>query len=191
MVNVLPDPDLWCNRRRAALILDISPRHFDESIRPRMQENGIRGDRRDLKFYIPAVVQALVDYRVEKARPPADEDEALLMGGGSDSPNLERLRAATADIKERQRDEMDRQLVRVDDVVDALSPAVSIFRNAGERARRQFGNEVGEFYNETAEEVCAEFDRVVGELSGVKPKPSNPKKPPARKASKRSDSVSV
>jgi hypothetical protein len=186
MLKLMPDRDLWCSRRRAAVILDVSPRHFDEAIRPRLPDQAIAGAGRDLRFYVPALVQTIVGYRVEQAKPPADEEEALLMGGGSDSPSLERLRAATADIKERQRDEMDRQLVKVDDVVDALAPAVSIFRSAGERARRQFGNEVGDFYNETAEDVCAEFDRVRANLNGtVKRQPERHQKATARQNAKR------
>src|SRR4051794_15799381 len=93
---------LWFTRAQCAALLGITARHFDESIRPKLAAEAVRGDRRALRFHAAGVVyagttaktakleQQLVDARM------AGEDPLLWAAASGDSASLERLRMAKA-----------------------------------------------------------------------------------------------
>lgn len=153
----------WEPRVRAAELIGLSARQFDEAIRPRLDSDAVRGSAKTLRFSAPAVVAALVKYRLDLARPavPLDSDEALLMGAGGDSPALERLRMAKAQLAERDLAERDGELVERARVLEAVGPAVAGMRGAGERLAKDHGNEAAAIYNEAVDDFAAAITRAL------------------------------
>lgn len=152
--------DLWLTRQQAAVLCGLSARQFDDAIRPRLPAGGERGTGQKLRISGPAVVAALVAYRVEQAKPAPTDDDPLLAAGG-DSPNLERYRLAKAQLAERDLAERDRTLVRRQVIIDALRPAATGMRAAGDRLIKAFGNEAGQIFNEAVDDFEAAVTQTI------------------------------
>jgi hypothetical protein len=61
-------PDhFWFTRHQAAELLRLSPRQFDEAIRPRLPDDAVDGTGAGLRFYAPQVVQTFTWYRLERS----------------------------------------------------------------------------------------------------------------------------
>lgn len=155
---------LWLPRVQAAAVANLSPQQFDEAIRPRLPAEAKRGSNKSLRYYAPAVVATLIDYRLEQAKPQPEDADPLLSGVSSNSPSLERYRAAMASLRERDLAERDGAMIKTDAVMTMLRPLASIFRGGVDRARRQFGNEVGDFMNEVADEFERSAEDVFRQL---------------------------
>jgi len=156
------DGAFWLARTQAAELVGLSARQFDDAIRPKLGADGTRGTAKSLRFFAPAVVSALVRYRVDQAKPPVplSGDDALLMDGGGDSPALERLRMAKAQLAERDLAERDGDLVRRAVIVDALRPAAAGLRQAGERLAKDYGNDAAAVYNDAVDDFAAAVERL-------------------------------
>jgi hypothetical protein len=150
---------LWFTRNDIAALCGLSPRHFDDAIRPRAKD-AERGTGKTKRFDGPKMVAAAIAYRLEQAAPATTEDGDPLLSG-SDSPALERYRNVKADLAERDLAERDKVLVRANVIRDALRPAVSALRGTGDRLVRQFGNEAGDIFNEGVNEFEAAAKRVI------------------------------
>lgn len=72
---------------------------------------------------------------------------------GGDSPALERYRDEKAKLARLDRLERERELVKIDDIHDALTAVSNLFRGAGEQLRRQFGNEALAILDEATDEA--------------------------------------
>jgi hypothetical protein len=153
----------WCTRIQAAQLISLSPRQFDDAVRPRLPEEARQGKGGRLRYSAPHVVSAFVGYRVEQEIPPVDIDDPLMAAGGSSSPQLERYRKYKADLAEREVKELDKDLVRRGSLVTALHPALAAMRGTAERLGNQFGNEAVEIYNEGVDEFVAAIKAVIGE----------------------------
>lgn len=146
--------EFWVSKRMAAGAVSMSLRQFHDVILPRLSEVNIRGTATKRRsYFIPAVVNAHLEYRLSQAKPQPEDVDPLMTASGS-SLALERYRAASAALKECDLEERAGKLVDMDVVGDTIRPLASIFRSGVDRARREFGNTVGDFFNE----VAVEFD---------------------------------
>lgn len=157
--------DLWLTRQQAADLIELSPRQFDAVLRPRLPKEAERGSGKTLRIHGPAIVSALVDYRLEQAKPVPSDDDPLLAASGGDSPNLERYRLAKAMLAERDLAERDRDVVRRAVIAESLRPAVSGMRTAGDKLVSQFGNDAGDIYNEAVNDFEAAVVRTIERMA--------------------------
>lgn len=157
------DPALWMTRRQCAELVGLSPQQFDDAVRPRLGDDATNGAGRTLRFDGPAVVAALVKYRLEQAKPapPLSEDEAMILGGG-DSPQLERFRKLKGDMLERDLGERDAELVRRRVMLDALRPAAAGMRAAGARLAKDYGNDAAAIFNEAVDDFANAVKQMIG-----------------------------
>jgi hypothetical protein len=153
--------------------------NFDQRIRPLMPAESVTGDRRTLRFDAPAVAEALANHRVRLAAPAPESDDPLLVGG-SDSPGLERYRQAKATLAEMEAAERQGKIIEVDVVVELLRPCPAIFRSAADRARRKWGNDIGDYFNEIVDEYDTAMSRALDKLEdGRRAKPTPAVRGPA------------
>jgi hypothetical protein len=143
--------DLWLNRPLAAALVGVSPAHFSQSIAPRIGQEHRRTEGKGHLFFAPAVVAAFVAHKLAIEAAKADaEDEALLSG---DSPNLERWRAAKADMAEMDVALRWARLIDVDQWRDRTRPMFECLKRFGESLQRTFGREAAIQFNETMDEL--------------------------------------
>lgn len=57
---------LWLDRKDAAALCSLSPRQFDEVIRPRLPPGSERGSGHTLRLWGPSVTSTYVWYRLEQ-----------------------------------------------------------------------------------------------------------------------------
>lgn len=138
------------SRVDSAALVSMSERHFDSSLRLKLDPTSIRGDGRLLRFYAPDVVSVWHTDRVGKLKAKQGADDPLMAEG--DSPGLERYRNAKADLAEMERDRQRKQIVRVEEIEPALMQLAGVMRSAAENLSRQFGNEAGGIVNEAVDE---------------------------------------
>jgi hypothetical protein len=97
----------------------------------------------DLFDALRAALDRLTEYG--KRNINLGEDPLL---AGADSPGLERYRNAAADVKELERDERLRILMRRDDVRDVLGKWAALFRGLGDRFVQLGMNEAHQMLND-------------------------------------------
>lgn len=108
---------------------------------------GIPFDSRTID--LPEVVKRLHDFFAKNAKKLSD-DEDLLRG---DSPNVERIRAARAEIVEMERDERRGTHLPMSEMAGVLSKYASAIRSSVDQVRRLYGNEPADIVNEHLEEL--------------------------------------
>jgi hypothetical protein len=140
-----PDP-LWLTKPDAARVCGLSTRQFGDVIPPRLDKPAQRGAGAKLRYHAPAVVAALVAYRVEQAAPAVVDPDPAMNGPMTD--NLERYRGWKADGEELTVKERRLELVKTSEVLKALAPALTAMKSAGDNLVRKFGNEAGEIFND-------------------------------------------
>lgn len=157
-----PVDPLWMPRSDCAELCGLSVRQFGDVIQPDLGPDAKRGSGPSLRLYAPAVVKALLTYRMvgAKGKPADDETDPLLKG--DESPALERYRLGRAKMVEMDLAERERQTVRVQALRDAMRGGVSALRSTGDRLVRQFGNEAGEMFNEGVADFEAAALRAIG-----------------------------
>lgn len=144
--------ELWVDAKAAAAAVGVTVRQFNNRWRPEMPKSAVKGGGkgRPVKFQLSAIIAA--DRKLQKSEweesLPSDEDP--LMNGG-DSPALERYRAARASIEERRLAQMDRTLVDLELLTEAMRPAIRGMRSAGDQLARKFGNDAAEIHNEAVD----------------------------------------
>ena len=111
----------------------------------------------DLTVFFPALFEFLAANASKLSR----EDEALLQGPAS--PALEAYREERAKIAKLDRQERERQLVRRDEVRQALARIAVILRGAGDTLQRQFGAEAVEILYEALEDAEREIEHAFGD----------------------------
>lgn len=138
---------LTVTRVEAAEICGLSPRQFDEVIRPRAKD-ATTGRGASLRFNLRPIVAALVEYRIEQLKPPVAPSGIILNASPEELASLDRLRLANAQIAELELGERRASLVRLTVISDALRPALAAMRSTGDRLARRFGNDACEIFNE-------------------------------------------
>lgn len=138
----------WFTKRDIALrVFACQPQNFDKTYRPCAPPDAVR--KVGTSVFIHA--RKLIDALVERARTDVGEADDALMGG-SDSPGLERYRAAKADLTEMERDRQRKQLFRLMDVEPRLMQLSGLLRGVSENLRRRHGNEAGDLLDEVLNE---------------------------------------
>lgn len=81
---------------------------------------------------------------------PIDGDP--LMGGGEDTEWLEKYREEKTLLARLERKQKERELVRIEEILDPLMEGAAVVRAAGERLGREYGSEAQEMINEAVQE---------------------------------------
>ena len=147
------DAKLWVNKTFAHNCLRMSQRNFDDSIRPRLPAEAVKGNMKTLRFLLPEVIATFVATRKGLPLLGTKETDPLLVGQDVDSPALERYRAMKADLAEMDRDERRGEIVPTDEILPALQQAAGAMRQAIEHAARLYGNDVSQILNDALTET--------------------------------------
>ena len=158
-----PVKELLLTRSRAADLIGLSARQFDEVIRGRIEAGGRKGRGAKLRYVAAAVVAAFVTYRLEQEVAPAGDDPEGLLAAGGNSPNLERLRRFTADLRERDVRERDKDLLRRQVILNALRPGIAGMRACGDRLVQMYGNDAGALFNHAVNSFAATVEKAIAE----------------------------
>jgi hypothetical protein len=110
------------------------------------------GDVVNLNTVVAALMDAVED------RLNIDDIES-----GADSPNLERLRGAKADIAEIERDKRRGELLPRDEMRAGLLGIAGCIRDMGERLEREFGHDARQLLDDALDEARAGIDRLFPE----------------------------
>lgn len=96
-----------------------------------------------------------------QARQSPDESDTLLVSA-NDSPELERYRAARADLAEMERDERRRKLLGVERVREICLTVGDVIKSLRRRLRKRFGEEAGQLIDEGLRDLRDIADRECG-----------------------------
>ncbi len=116
----------------------------------------------DLTKLVPGLYRFLADNSRKLAR-DEDEDEALLAGGGGNSPALEAYRVEKAALARLDRLEREGQLIPREEARQRLGQAGAVLRTAGETLQRQYGPAAAEILFEALNDAKREIDRTFGD----------------------------
>lgn len=107
-----------------------------------------------------AVIRKFHDLLAKYSHVFGNEDEALLTGG-SDSPGLERVRLATACLREMDLEERRETHIPKSEILPELMRFAGIIKNACEDVRRQWGNEPADRIAEAVNEAKQGWMKIV------------------------------
>jgi phage terminase Nu1 subunit (DNA packaging protein) len=142
--------------------VQLSPRQFDEAIKSRLAKAAIAGTGATLRYKAIDVVAALVEYRISQLKIEG-EDAALL--AGDETPGLERMRLARADILEMERDKLHGKLVPIDELSTPLAQLGALIRNAAAKLARKYGNDAPELLNQAVDEAEAGWGKLIADAA--------------------------
>jgi hypothetical protein len=144
----------WFTLSEMHRAFDITPEAFRKTIRPLVPETDVRGTGKKgtLRIRCRAAIDAWTARKVEQATEAARKASDPLLAGG-DSPELERYRAARADLAEMERDERNGSLIPRQQLDPAFVQYASAIRRAGEALQRRFGNEAAVMLNEALDDA--------------------------------------
>src|SRR5688500_2987916 len=115
---------------------------------------------------LPALARALHDFLAENALKLAKPDDDLALGGGGNSPALERYREERALLARLDRLEREAALLPRDQVRDAMGRIAGMLREAGDAIGRQFGHAATEILYAALDAARREIDRSFGNGDG-------------------------
>ena len=135
----------WITRAQVALLIQLSPKQFDDAIKPRLQAAAKTGAGAKLRYNASAVVAELVAYRIEQAVEAAGGDPDLL--GAGDSPAKEELLKVKLE-RERIKLKIDqRAVVPLADMRSGLAELFAGLRRASESILGRWGREPADVLN--------------------------------------------
>ncbi len=143
----------WFDKPTLAAMFAVTPTQYDRGIRPSAPADAVRDIDGKLYFYARKVIDAWAAAQAEKS---AGADPLL---AGGDSPQLERIRAAEADLREMKRDEMRGTHADIRELDSALNIFASRIRRGGETLQRRMGNEASDILNEAIAEALRSWER--------------------------------
>jgi len=110
---------------------------------------------------LPALAKALHDFLAANKFKLAREltDEELIAGGGESTPGLERLRNATATLREMDVEERKKTHADLGDLHNVLMRFTSLLRRGGEILQRKFGGDAADIYNSAIDQAERELLR--------------------------------
>ena len=176
----------WLSRPMAAAALGVSPNVLDKRFRELARDESgkpgaapcERGTGHTLEVYVRALVEAWVNFRIERALGPLREqlraaraapgvpDDAALWDSGDGSPALERYRAARADLAELDLEERRGDLVDRREFQALLLRTAHILRGLGESLQRQYGPDAQGLLDEAIDDVEREVQRHFAQYEG-------------------------
>jgi hypothetical protein len=150
-----------------AAVWGVSVQGFHKSVLPHAPEEAI--DRREKPLLVcgPGLLKAYV------AKELAKQSQSDPMTGPS-SPNLERWRAARADLAELEREQREGNLIPREEIHDGLVRLAARLRKFGETLQRQFGPEAHRLLEELLDDYQHELDRLSGDDRDREPGPLQP-----------------
>lgn len=137
----------YLSKTQLAEVFNVNAATFDKVYRRYASPSSTKDIGGKLYFHARSIIDA---WAKAQAKPAAPSDDPLLAGG--DSPQLERIRAAEADIREARRDEVYGRKIETADVEGPLQALAGLVRGLGESLGRRYGNDV-------IDEVAAVADR--------------------------------
>jgi hypothetical protein len=150
--------DLWFSRQQAAKLCGVSTKTFDDSIRPLIPADAVKGAGAKLRYFGPAFVAALVRHRQKvDADGKVKPEEAM--------PNLERIRDYKAQLVEMDVQTRRGELVQLEKVKRAIAGGFVAFRGTGDQLVRRFGNDAGDLFNEGVAEFEHKAIAVLNDVS--------------------------
>lgn len=151
--------DGWFSTALAARAFGVDVRAFTRNYAPLAEQSDVRrvSDNR-LEYYVRSLIDALVRREVAAAAAVAGGPDAELLGGG-DSPNLERLRLAKAQIAEIELQERRKDIIPRAQVHDLLTRVSVQLRRAGEILQRQWGEDAQQVLDEALTELRGELEK--------------------------------
>ena len=154
------NPVEWLSHHTVARLCGLSTSQFNRSIRPLVTDPSAERKRgRAVVLRARDYVRAWCEHKIAEARLPADGDE-LLAADGTDSPALERYRAARAGLAELELHERVGRLIPRDEYRAAGTRLSSHIQAAGMDLQVKFGPEA----HQILEERLDEFDRDLDEF---------------------------
>lgn len=158
--------DTWFSRRDAAVLVGVSTDVLDKRLRPELPQDAERRIGRLVELHLPSLVAVMVAAAESEARPKT-EDELLLSGEGGDSPSLERLRRAKAELAEIDLAERKKEVVTRSTVVEALTQAHGGLRALIERWERRHRESEAQELRDAIHRGMKALTRAVGEDAGL------------------------
>jgi hypothetical protein len=115
---------------------------------------------KEVDFY--RFVRWVFDFIAENGRKllkPEDGDDLL---SGEETPELEKLRRVSREIKEHELGELRRQLLQRNKVHDGLTKVAASLRNCGDALQKQFGPDALDLLHQHLDEIEAEILAICG-----------------------------
>jgi hypothetical protein len=152
--------ELWITRVQAGWLVGLSPRQFDEAIRPLIPDAGVKKKAKSLTFDASAVCAAHLRYRIERATPQPGDDESALLGAGApaDGEWLEEYRKVSTKLKQKDLEEREKTHANLSDLDDALARFAGRLHGAGEALQRQYGAAAAELLNQAIDDAVAQWE---------------------------------
>jgi hypothetical protein len=144
----------WFTLAQMHAAFGVTPQGFASSVRPLLTPEDVKnaGERGAVRIRCRAAIDAWTARKVEQAVEAARKgNDPLLVG--VDSPELERYRAARADLAEMERDERNGSLIPRQQLEPAFVQYATAIRRAGEGLQRRFGNEAAAMLNEALDDA--------------------------------------
>jgi hypothetical protein len=153
------DDRLWLTRSEAAEICGLSARQFDEVLRQRA-DDAERGSGKTLRFHGPAIVAALLAYRLEQAKPAGDGDE-LMVG---ESPVIDEYRRVKTAQERIKLSLLEQTAIPRTELEPALSAFAGVLRRAGETLKRSYGDDAASVLNDAVGEAVSAWERMLANV---------------------------
>lgn len=150
----------WFDRDQMAAIFGVNTKSFDSGQRKLLPTRGdhVKTVNRRPLFLAHAYVQAWHRRELDKVTPDVPADP-MFVGGGSDSPNLERYRLAKAQQVEMELAVRRGQLMPTDWVREGYGQVASLVRSLGENLQRKYGAGALRMLNNTLDKADESFER--------------------------------
>lgn len=155
----------WVTKAFAQEAVGISRQFLDAKLMPRLKPEEVTGERMKMRVQLPAIIREWVTHKIETSRngnKPSDQrdgDDALM--SGPETPELDKLRKVSRELKEIELSEKRRETVIRSEILPALQQSASLMRQAVEKAVRLYGNPVGELLNEALNETEAGWQAAI------------------------------
>lgn len=165
MANTTKDTTRQKNltRQQLASLWGVNAQQFDRKYRQYIPDRLVVAEgtgRRAL--FRPESVRAIHDGLIAEEREKAQlhNDDALLVGG-SDSPAMERLRLAKAQLAELDLARKQGDLIPADTVSQGLAVVASRYRRLGERLAKKYGRDVGDAIDKMLDDALEDLEQTL------------------------------
>lgn len=166
-----------------AEIFGVTTQAFHQTYRPLIPSTAVREKGRTTEINARAAIDAWVNHQLSKQRVASGDEDSALLYADSDSPNLERLRAAKADREEMARDRDRGTHADINDLHVALARYGNALRRGGEVMQRRFGPDAADVFNGV-------LTKAEDELRRSLPSPAGPDQPEVQSVAGGGDSAS-
>jgi hypothetical protein len=147
----------WFTLADCAAAFDMTAQGFHKEVRPLLSPDDVRGEgRRGTTVRLRGAIDA---YAAKQAETKARKDPDPLMTG-TESPALERYRAARASQEELRLGQMRDELIPRRELEPGLLRFAQVLRSAGDQLRRQCGADAAEILNAAVDDAVDGWQRM-------------------------------